>query len=295
MMKKIMKKLVSPALLAAVLICALSVTAFAELIPTEKSWSVSFTEKKVMVSDFKTKEMDDQVYGLQPGDYTDIVLNLKNDYDETVDWYMTNKVLKSLEDTRAEDTGLQGGAYSYILTFKNTSTGKETVLFSSDRVGGEGESKSGVGLHQTTGALQDWFYLDTFKKGEGGTLTLRVALEGETQGNDYQDTLAQLQMQFAVELRPAYDEPDTTTTTTTTTRTTTATSTTTTRTTTKDSSHSSSKHTTHTSTTHREIVKTGDYTDTIPYIIAAGVSGLVFLLLAFYSLKERRKQKGGQA
>ena len=270
-------------------------TVFAELIPTEKSWSVSFTEKKVMVSDFKTKEMDDQVYGLQPGDYTDIVLNLKNDYDETVDWYMTNKVLKSLEDTRAEDTGLQGGAYSYILTFKNTSTGKETVLFSSDRVGGEGESKSGVGLHQATGALQDWFYLDTFKKGEGGTLTLRVALEGETQGNDYQDTLAQLQMQFAVELRPAYDEPDTTTTTTTTTRTTTATSTTTTRTTTKDSSSSSSKHTTHTSTTHREIVKTGDYTDTIPYIIAAGVSGLVFLLLAFYSLKERRKQKGGQA
>ena len=294
-MKKIMKKLVSPALLAAILICAFSVKAFAELIPTEKSWSVSFTEKKVMVSDFKTKEMDDQVYGLQPGDYTDIVLNLKNDYDETVDWYMTNKVLKSLEDTRAEDTGLQGGAYSYILTFKNTSTGKETVLFSSDRVGGEGESKSGVGLHQATGALQDWFYLDTFKKGEGGTLTLRVALEGETQGKRLSGYPGTAQMQFAVELRPAYDEPDTTTTTTTTTRTTTATSTTTTRTTTKDSSSSSSKHTTHTSTTHREIVKTGDYTDTIPYIIAAGVSGLVFLLLAFYSLKERRKQKGGQA
>lgn len=294
MMKKIMKKLVSPALLAVILICVLSVTASAELIPTKKSWTVSFTEKKVMVSDFKTKEMDDEVYGLQPGDYTDIVLNLKNDYDETVDWYMTNKVLKSLEDTRADDTGLQGGAYSYILTFKNTSTGKETVLFSSDRVGGEGESKAGVGLHQATGALQDWFYLDTFKKGEGGTLTLRVALEGETQGNDYQDTLAQLQMQFAVELRPAYEEPtpppeDKTTTTTTTT---------TTKTTTKsDSSTSSSstKHTTHTSTTHREIVKTGDYTDTIPYIIAAGVSGLVFLLLALYSLRERRKQKGGQA
>ena len=37
MMKKIMKKLVSPALLAAALICALSVTAFAELIPTKKA------------------------------------------------------------------------------------------------------------------------------------------------------------------------------------------------------------------------------------------------------------------
>ena len=283
MMKKIMKKLVSPALLAAALICALSVTAFAELIPTKKSWSVSFTEKKVMVSDFKTKEMDDQVYGLQPGDYTDIVLNLKNDYDETVDWYMTNKVLKSLEDTRAEDTGLQGGAYSYILTFKNTSTGKETVLFSSDRVGGEGESKSGVGLHQATGALQDWFYLDTFKKGEGGTLTLRVALEGETQGNDYQDTLADLQMNFAVEL----SNEETTTTATSTTgssTTTTGSSTTTTR---SNSTTSTSRSTT--------VVRTGDQNDLFPYFLAAGISGAVLMVLACYGVYRRRKDKEGGA
>ncbi len=284
MMKKIMKTIISPALLVWLLICTFSVTAFAELIPTKKSWTVSFTENKTMVSDFKTKEMDDEVYGLQPGDYTDIVLNLKNEYNQTVDWYMKNQVIKTLEETRAKDTGLAGGAYSYILTFKNTSTNKETVLFSSDRVGGEGESNAGVGLHQATGALQDWFYLDTFKKGEGGTLTLRVALEGETQGNDYQDTLAQLKMQFAVELRETPDNPDnpdnpekekekekeTVTT----------------KETIKNTSSSTSKST---------VVKTGDYTDTIPYILAAGVSGLAFLLLALYSRRERNKQKGGQA
>ena len=34
-----------------------------------------------------------------------------------------------------------------------------------------------------------------------GIITLEVALDGETQGNSYQDTLADLQMNFAVELR----------------------------------------------------------------------------------------------
>ena len=57
----------------------------------------------------------------------------------------------------------------------------------------------GVGLHEATGALQNYFYLDSLKTGQSGTITLYVALDGETQGNSYQDTLADLQMNFAVE------------------------------------------------------------------------------------------------
>ena len=34
---------------------------------------------------------------------------------------------------------------------------------------------------------------------QSGVITLGVRLDGETQGNAYQDTLAKLQMQFAVE------------------------------------------------------------------------------------------------
>jgi hypothetical protein len=62
---------------------------------------------------------------------------------------------------------------------------------------------AGEGLHEATDALTDYFYLDTLSSGQSGTVTLKIALDGETQGNDYQDTLADLQMNFAVELTTA--------------------------------------------------------------------------------------------
>ena len=72
------------------------------------------------------------------------------------------------------------------------------MLYSSETVGGE-DTAGGEGLHQATGALEDYFYLGRLESGEEGRVLLTVELEGETQGNDYQDTLARLQMNFAVE------------------------------------------------------------------------------------------------
>ena len=54
------------------------------------------------------------------------------------------------------------------------------------------------------------------------------------------------------------------------------------------------KKSTTTETTHHT-VKTGDYTNTVPYLVAAGISGLVLLALAIYSLHERNRQRGGKA
>ena len=134
-------------------------------------------------------------------------------------------------------------------------------------------SKAGEGLHEATDALEEWFYLDTLAKDQGGVLTLRVALDGETQGNDYQDTLAELQMQFAVELRkPRKEEPPV-----------------------EPDKPGTKKKSGGKSSTRTKVVKTGDYTNYIPYLIAAGVSGLALLLLAFYGMRERRRQRGGKA
>ncbi len=78
-------------------------------------------------------------------------------------------------------------------------SGAEVVLYDSETVGGEGTSYVGKGLEQATDSLDDFFYLDRLDAGKAGSVHLKVILDGETQGNGYQDTLARLQMNFAVE------------------------------------------------------------------------------------------------
>ncbi len=175
------------------------VPAQAETYYGDDSWHVAFTPEEEMESTFKTADLDEVVSGLQPGDNVIITLALENRHKETTDWYMTNKVLYSLED-RSANSATGGGAYTYRLAYTDKA-GTETVLFDSETVGGEEKSAAGEGLHEATDSLKDYFYLDTLENGQKGKITLEVALDGETQGNDYQDTLADLQMNFAVELR----------------------------------------------------------------------------------------------
>ena len=173
-----------------------SMTAYAEDYVGSDDWTVSFTGEK-MESNFSAQEMDESILNIQPGDSIRVQVNISNDSKRTTDWYMTNAVLKSLEDA---DSVAEGGAYTYKLSYVAVD-GTETVLFDSDAVGGENTDENvSEGLHQATESLEDYFYLDTLKTGEKGIVYLYVQLEGETQGNAYQDTLAELAMNFAVEL-----------------------------------------------------------------------------------------------
>ena len=277
-----MKKMMRAALvliLAALVLPAR--TAEANTLTGASDWAVSFTQDKEMVSNFKTSDLDDVIYGLQPGDEAVLTLKLTNQNSVTTDWYMTNKVLYSLED-RSKDKATAGGAYTYRLVYTNPD-GEERVLYDSDKVGGDDVSPAGEGLKEATDALEDYFYLDTLATGKSGKVDLTVALDGETQGNDYQDTLADLQMNFAVEL----SNEETTTTATSTTgssTTTTGASTTTTR---SNSTTSTSRSTT--------VVRTGDQNDLFPYFLAAGISGAVLMVLACYGVYRRRKDKEGGA
>ncbi len=166
---------------------------------------------------------------------------------------MSNEVLESLED--AGDAA--GGAYDYLLTYTGTS-GKTTTLYSSEKFGGEGKI-GGVGLHGATRTLQNYFYLDRMKNATSGVVKLKVALDGETLVNDYQNTLARLQMDFATELvsgggsttpgNPESLRPD------------------------------------------RNAVKTGDETEIMRYIILMFGSGLLLLIGGLLLLSGRQEEE----
>ncbi len=252
------KKLLSVILSVGLALC-FPITAMAETVSGSDSWNVKFTPEEKMESTFKSSEMADTISGMQPGDTAIFTVKLANNNDTTTDWYMTNKVLQSLED-HSGNKGTSGGVYTYLLTYTD-SKGAVSTIFDSETVGGDNPSPGGIGLHQATNSLEDFFYLDTFEKGKGGTITLKIELDGETQGNDYQDTLADLQMNFAVMMRTAGERDD------------------------HGGDHIEPK-----------IVRTGDeFNRNIFYIISAA-AGLGLIALAIVGMNDRRKQqKGGRA
>ena len=187
--------------LAAALACGLALPAAAEHYTGADDWNVAFTGKG-MESNFRSSVFDDAMTALQPGDSVTLTVHLQNTTaDAITDWYMTNEVLRSLEESQ---TVARSGGYTYELTYTGPG-GEQATLFSSEAIGGEKDQQAGLGLHEATDSLEDFFYLDQLLAGQSATVTLEVSLDGETQGNAYQDTLAQLQMNFAVELKDVAD------------------------------------------------------------------------------------------
>ena len=254
-----MKKKIIYSVMALLLTLSMSMTAFAEDFTGGDNWSVYFSEDKKMVSTFGKNEFDDAIYQLQPGDSVTISLKLENRYNESTNWYMTNEVLNSLEDTK--NVQAMGGAYSYLLYYTDAS-GKQTTLFDSDTVGGETTVDNKQGLNQATNSLEDWFFLETLKSGQTSSITLKVTLDGETQGNAYQKTPETSKSKT----------PETTTTKTDNPR------------------------------TYTSRPKTGDQFPILVFSIVAMVSGIVCVILVIFRLRRRednderatRSQRGGR-
>jgi len=240
------------------MVFGMPMTVSAEHFAGSQDWKVSFNGDK-LDSNFKSSEAANEVLSnLQPGDSIDLKIAIENASDDATDWYMTNEVIKTLEDS---NNSAQGGAYTYILTYK-APDGAETVIYSSDVVGGENPARAGAqeGLHQATNTLEDHFFLDRLEEGEKASVNLFVGLDGETQGNAYQETLAKIQMNFAVEKVA------------------------------KKTSGGGK-----TITVEREIisVKTGDNTPIIIFSVFALVSGIVLLVFAARGMSRNRRRRKG--
>ena len=239
-------------LLAITLALVPASTALAESLTGSNNWQVTFNDKAKMVDNYSEKEWADDMYQLQPGDDVTFTVTLKHEHETKADWYMSNEVIKSLEDARTsyatDANDPKDSAYEYLLTYKGAN-GKERTLYDSKKVGGD-ETQ---GLNEATEALEDFFYLDTLSSGQTAKVNLKVSLDGETEGNDYFDTLAQLKMKFAVELQPdSPNNPD---------------------------------------NPRRTIVKTGDETNLLPFYLAMVASGTLLAVLAVQGIRERKSER----
>lgn len=188
-------KNIAACLLAGLWLLAFGLSAGASSSGTSSDeWYVTFTRNKKMETNFKSSDIAKLVSGMQPGDSSTLSIKLKNENNRATNWYMKNETITSLED----DTVAEGGAYTYRLTYTNKA-GKVNILYDSETVGGEKNNTNSEGLHEATDSLKDFFYLDTLQSGDSGKVDLQVKLDGETQNNLYQNTMADVQFNFAVD------------------------------------------------------------------------------------------------
>ena len=140
------------------------------------------------------------VSGMMPGDTVTIEFRYKNEANDSTEWYLRNEVLKTLEET-AKDA--KNGGYTYNLT--NYGATGTTPIFDSVAVAGDENYEPGgiaKGLKGATDATGEFFHIDTLSKGQSGRTVLTIGLDGESQGKGYENALAQIAVQYAVEILP---------------------------------------------------------------------------------------------
>ena len=239
-------------LTAALIITLMSASAFAE-----DGHGTCYFDGSKIVSDFSSGTIADSVSNLQPGDDMSFTVEYTNKDSHDTDWYMETSILQTLEKTDEAKKTVAGtgtaenGGYTYSLIHTDKDN-NETVLFSNENVGGEAQPGEMQGLEQATNALDEWFYLETLSQGQSGKLTLNIALDGETEVNDYMDTSGALDIKFAVEL------------------------------TRKDAAGGSTKKAGGTNT--------GDSNDLMIWTAACVVAAILLLILAIMSIRRDRKE-----
>lgn len=179
-------------LMSAVLMTGLASTVSADSF--QFSGNCRYNGDKI-TSSFTSEEFAASQAQLEPGDDLAYTVKYKNESDETTLWYMRNSVLETLEEAKDQ---AENGGYTYTLANVDPK-GKETILFDNSEVGGETKTADLEGLKQATNATGNFFFIQELKPGETATTKLYVALDGETEVNDYMDTYGALMVSYAVE------------------------------------------------------------------------------------------------
>ena len=184
-------------LLAALMLMAAGAGAFADSMKNEEKYTAEFTGNELSIIGYDEGKIAEIVNSMQPGDDVTITIYLRNSSSGSVAWYMHNEAIKTMEESVSSAAG---GLYTYRLTYTDTSGKVLKTFYDSSKIGGELTGASAPeGLNQINDKLKDWFYVDTFSPKQERMVQFYISLEGETQGNIYQNAAATIQARFAVE------------------------------------------------------------------------------------------------
>ena len=256
-----MKKKLLGLLLAAVLVLSMVCTVFADSV-NGGDYYVNYTGATTLESDFSSEAVYQAASEMQPGDSLTVTFTVKNtkDKDQAVNYYMSNRMVKSFEEV----AGKAGAAYTYRLIYTNpTDTTAGKSFFDNTSVGGT--DSSGLTEIKLSDSDGDYFFLDELSYGEEGIVTLYVELDGETQGNEYFNSLAELNVAFQVE--EIESKPD------------------------DKVIEETTVGETKVVRTTRNTVTTGDRTNLLPLWICFGVAGIVLVVFAIILLKRRKQEQ----
>lgn len=134
-----------------------------------------------------------------PGETVENIIQLENKNDNTADFYMSTKVLQSLEDSSAL---ARGAGYEVKMTIG------DKVLYDS-AMGGYSADGTGSsnGLGGMNGSVKDAVLLATLPKGQTKDLKISFYLDGEgldsSKAVDYANAVAKLEFEF----KAGYDDP----------------------------------------------------------------------------------------
>lgn len=149
------------------------------------SWDVDYDGTQV-TSHFAEKYKDgtkDALSQVMPGDNLYYEVTYTNKSKEAANFYVNAGVVRTLESS---SDGGAGGAYSYVITNNGE------VLFDSETVGGDNETK--VGLDQVDKGESSYFSLGSIQPGQSGVIKVSVKLDGNTINNAYMTTLLEKEL-----------------------------------------------------------------------------------------------------
>lgn len=99
-----MKKKFLCLVMGLVMAAGMSTTAFAQDYQGASDWTAEFNGNDI-VTNFASSNVADSMTQVLPGDSIELYVTIKNSDSTETDWYMTNEVIRTLEDTQASASG----------------------------------------------------------------------------------------------------------------------------------------------------------------------------------------------